>query len=210
MVMKYKKNPDVKGNCSVDGVIFDDNTVVAGDRWTKWSMKTHPMHPPILVRTSDDAVVTAWHPSDNAPKIPTQDKSPRSVISTIPIADRIRADQEEKMAREAAEEAARKSFELDDRNKNIVKNETKPDDLFKEEETEKIKVSLKDKSEYTIKDIPNIGDAKAEALMKAGYITVGSVAKSDAKSIVDALKKNGIRANAVTARQIIRSAQTLQ
>jgi len=47
----YKKNPEIKGNISVQGKTFDDETIVVGGIWEKFAdPNTFPGIPPRLVR----------------------------------------------------------------------------------------------------------------------------------------------------------------
>ena len=217
-LMKFKKNPESIGNCCVDGVIFDDSTVVAGNRWNKWTIPMFPGKPPILIRAMDDAVENKWHKDDSNKVKDVQPGSARSVISTVPIADRLRADNDAREKKAMAEEAAKKAADNDDRGIIVVpKQEFKvssnkpaiasvapvshPDSHVVEENAKS--------SAGSVMTIPGINEARAKYLVDGGYDSVEKIATSDPNEMLSTLKRNGAKINIATVRQVIRAAKSM-
>lgn len=203
-IMKFRKNPERQGAASVDGVVFEDDTVVAGERWAKWTTQMFPGKPPVLVRAPDKAVVNTWHPEDMSTKAPPLSDAPRSVISTVPFADRLKADEDEKSKKALIEEAIKKAATANKPKPAIKRDIPKPAPKPVYEK----KVEPKDNS-YELTDLPGVGESRAQALADAGYGSIGAVAKADINELMEAIKETGGRVNMATVRAIVRAAKAM-
>lgn len=134
--MFYKKNPDVEGVIGVQGVSFDNDTVVEGEEFAIWAdPATIPGQPPSLVAVSaeqltpEQAESLQYYRSHKKPKPPKHlgpvttknfkntDDGAQLLITTstiesdVPIPDPLVDDTEEEKKRKEEEERLRKEEE---------------------------------------------------------------------------------------------------
>jgi len=191
MSRKYKKNPEYKGTTCLNGVVFDEDTVVAGDQWEQWTRPQFPGIPSVLIHAPQDTPVTKN--TSAAPQEPPKAPEGRvALTSNKPDADKP-GDQEE----------AKGTGTL-----SVVKR--KPEPVPEKPVVDPaIHEGLEDDDDDgpEIQDIPGVGPGRARALEKAGYTTVEQVAGASATQMV---KDVGARKMTVaTARSVISKAKRL-
>lgn len=204
---KYRKNPAVKGGICVNGVNFDDDTVVTGDQWEQWTRPMFPGVPPSLVlAVPSEPVTSGFQPSAAASSSPpasgkTFYSNPASAASSrppgiIPMPPEPEdADEPEEMLEPPNLDPTMPSGDEDEGY--LVTEDTDEESP----ETEEGGASLT--------DIPGVGESRAVSLIEAGYTTIDEVAIADPSVLMADLKIVGARVTLSQARKIVRGAKNL-
>lgn len=208
-IMKFRKNPERPGAASVDGVVFNDDTVVAGERWSKWATQMFPGKPPVLVRAPDSAVVNAWHKEDMSAEVPKKPDALRAIISTVPVGERMKQEAEAKMKKVLAEEANKKAVKAEAPKPKAVKPAPKKAAQKPAPKPAPKKKPEPEDSGYELTDLPGVGESRAQALADAGYGSIGAVAKANVNELMEAIRETGGRVNMATVRAIVRAAKAM-
>jgi predicted flap endonuclease-1-like 5' DNA nuclease len=204
MSPKYKKNPARgPGNISINGVKFDDNTVVQGEQWEKYSRPMFEGKPAPLVRIASEVEPTI----KTEQKDPTVDKQaakphvgPSQVITMAAMTvDKAKEQEKQKAKDKVAKKAPEPPKEEKPKAPKPPVKIMAP--VVEDDDTEWV--------DWELTDISGVGPARAEVLDEAGYDTVEAIAEADPKDVQDAVKGVDGKMNLATARSIVKSAKEL-